>query len=296
MTSRRSGQTAIFATGLAAMVLLQGLLDLGPWGQVLVLAPAVALLGLPHGALDLPMAETLWPFRGARDRAVFFAAYLGLAGAVGLLWWLAPTVALAAFLGYSALHFSGDWRGDGRLWQVAGGVSAIGAPALFHPAEVAAIFAVLDPTAWADAITHATAAAGLAGAGCAIAAMLSAGRWPPRHPVAELATIWIGAALLPPLLYFVVYFCLLHSLRHLTATLDALPDRRRARRGAAGIMAVSLAGAGVTMALLTRGAGGDVAASLTQLVFMGLAALTVPHMILVDRFAGRRVAFDPSAE
>jgi Brp/Blh family beta-carotene 15,15'-monooxygenase len=279
----------VFLAGLGAMTLVQAGLALGQWGQLMILAPAVALLGLPHGALDLPMAETLWPLRGWRQKAVFFAGYLGLAAAVGLLWWMAPGVGLAAFLAYSAFHFSGDWQQDGPPWRVAGGLSAIGAPVVFHLPEVTAIFAALGAAAWAPAIAQGAALAGLAGAVCAVFLVASQ---PRRGPVLEIAAIWIGAAWLPPLLAFVVYFCLLHSLRHLTATLAALPDRRRAWRDAAGIIGVSVLAAGLGLAVLVAGAGGEVEASLLQVVFIGLAALTVPHMVLVDRFTQQTTAAD----
>ena len=49
--------------------------------QLLLLAPLVAILGLPHGALDLPMAEMLWPLDGWRGKLTFVTLYLGLSRA-----------------------------------------------------------------------------------------------------------------------------------------------------------------------------------------------------------------------
>jgi Brp/Blh family beta-carotene 15,15'-monooxygenase len=287
MRLTRPAQTAIFCAGLLLAVVMNAIIAPGLWAQALILAPAVALLGLPHGALDLPMAQALWPLDGFADRALFFGAYLALAGGVGALWLLAPGVGLAAFLAYSALHFSGDWAADGRWLRVAGGLSAIGAPVLLHTAEAAGIFSALAPTGAAPPIAHAAAVAGLCGGALALLAPL----WGAARPRAllEIAAIWIGAALLPPLLYFVAYFCLLHSLRHLVETLNALPDRRRATRNAGGIMALSLLGASLALAALLTGGGLDVETSLMRVVFIGLAALTVPHMLLVERFE-RRVA------
>lgn len=285
MHRHRPFQTALFIAGLLALIAVQTGLSLGLREQILILAPAVALLGLPHGALDLPMAETIWPLRGWRARALFFAAYLSLAGCVGLMWWIAPAVALSAFLAYSAVHFSADWQEDGTLWQVSGGLSAVGAPALFHGADVTDLFAALGPVASAGAIAQGTALAGIVGAGCALAALVSLRNGRDRAPVLEVGAIWLGAAFLPPLLYFAAYFCLLHSPRHLTGTLAVLPDRGRALRGAAAIMVVSLGGAALGLGLLIFASAGDATTSLLQVVFIGLAALTVPHMLLVERFS-----------
>ena len=282
MMPARAAQTGIFLAGLALVAALDRALAPGLWGQALILAPAVALLGLPHGALDLPVAESLWPLSTRADRARFVAVYLGLVAGVALLWWLAPGPALAIFLGYSALHFAGDWEGDGHLAQAAGGVSAIGAPALVHTGDVAAIFAHLAPSA-AETVAQALAASGVAGGALVLLCLLSASRGRRSH-LAELAGIWAGAVLLPPLLYFVAYFCLLHSVRHFTQTLAALPDRRRAWRMAGLVSAAAGAGAGAAFTALQWTGSVAPETSLLQALFIGLAALTVPHMLLVDRF------------
>ncbi len=282
MSLTRPMQTCVFLSGLVLFVAIDGIAEPELYGQVLILAPAVALLGLPHGALDLPMAEVVWPLDTWQRSLLFFAGYLGLAGGVAGLWFLAPALGLALFLAYSALHFSGDWAADGLAMRIAGGASAIGAPAIFHTAEVAEIFALLGPATAARPIADAAALLGLSCALIAVAAVLR-GRWRPRA-LLELTGIWIGAALLPPLLYFIAYFCLLHSLRHLIETLDAVPDRLRAIRVGGLAMALTLVGSTAALTALVAPSGGDLEASILRVVFIGLAALTIPHMLLVERF------------
>ncbi len=286
MTRARAVQTGIFLAGLALVAALDRALAPGLWGQALLLAPAVAVLGLPHGALDLPVAETLWPLATRADRLRFFAAYLALAAGVALLWWLAPGPALVAFLAYSALHFAGDWEGDCSLAQAAGGVSAIGAPALMHTEEVSTIFARLAPDA-GEVVAQGLAVCGVAG-GVFVLFCLATAHRRRLSTATEHAGIWIGAVLLPPLLYFVAYFCLLHSVRHLMQTLAALPDRSRAARMAGTVTAVTFAGAGTAYWALREAASVAADAALLQAVFIGLAALTVPHMLLVERFRKSR--------
>jgi Brp/Blh family beta-carotene 15,15'-monooxygenase len=282
MTRAGGAQTGIFLAGLALVAVLDRALAPGLWGQALILAPAVAVLGLPHGALDLPVAEVLWPLSTRADRARFLAAYLGLSAGVALLWWLAPGPALVTFLAYSALHFAGDWEGDGHLAQAAGGLSAIGAPAVTHTDIVTAIFALLAPSA-ADPVVQGLAACGLAGGVLVLLCFLDDPRR--RLPSAtEHAGIWAGAALLPPLLYFVVYFCLLHSVRHFMHTLAALPDPFRAGRMAGAVTLVTFASAAAAYWALREAASVAADTAILQAVFIGLAALTVPHMLLVDRF------------
>ncbi|MEI4231891.1 Brp/Blh family beta-carotene 15,15'-dioxygenase [Roseovarius sp. D22-M7] len=286
MTRAPEWQTAVF--GVCAMVaaLLQLSLQPGIATQLLLLAPLIAIFGLPHGALDLPMAETLWPLDGCRGKLRFMAIYLGLVACVIGLWIVLPGAALVAFLAYSALHFSDDWSHAASPLRWTGGLATIGAPALLHHAEVTTLFAYLVPAGAASwAAAAAAIAGGVAGVGFVVTVLF---RPQTRERAAlEQAILWGLAALLPPLVYFTVYFCGLHSIRHFDATIRSVPRARRALVTAAGLSAaVTLTGA----LLLYARSGSD---SLTaegggmQVIFIGLAALTVPHMLLVDRFKRR---------
>lgn len=84
---------------------------------------------------------------------------------------------------------------------------------------------------------------------------------------------------LDPLLYFTVYFCLLHSPRHLfeTARSIGLSSLVSIARAAAPIVIATLVLAAVLWRLLP---GASLDAQLLQIVFIGLACLTIPHMLL----------------
>ena len=276
-------QTALFAMAGLGMAVLYTVIQPGLPAQVFMLAPLVAVLGLPHGALDLPIAETLLPLTGWRRKAVFVAVYLGVAGGVIAVWLVAPGAALAMFLGYSALHFSEDWTHAWPLLRWSGGAATIGAPALLHHCEVEAIFAVLAPQIIAALVADAAALFGvLALTGLVPSCLLS--RQARGSAALEQVLLWIIAAVLPPLMYFVVYFCALHSVRHFTATMRVITDGRRAMA-----VAVTLSAMVTLTALFVLLYGSiaqvvDLTDQTIRIVFIGLAALTVPHMILVDRF------------
>jgi Brp/Blh family beta-carotene 15,15'-monooxygenase len=98
----------------------------------------------------------------------------------------------------------------------------------------------------------------------------------------EMAAVAILAIFAPPLVAFTVFFCGMHSARHILRTIDysGQSSPRMLLAACLGPMAgvALMAGAAV---LWLRNV--PIEARLIQLVFVGLAALTVPHMGLVER-------------
>lgn len=287
MTPARTWQTAIFVLAAIGVSLVWLIFRPGVEAQAILLAPMVCILGLPHGALDLAIAERLWPLDTMHRKQIFLALYLGIAAAVGLVWLVLPSVGLTAFLLYSAWHFSGDWVDDRRIMQATGGISAVAAPVVFHQAEVATLFAYLAPVEEARIIASATASLGMITLAILIRASLARSANRTRAAV-EQSAIWILAAILPPLLYFICYFCFLHSIRHFDTAMGQVRDQKRALKSALLLSLVTLLGA-AGLAFILMQADQSRLSLLIQLVFVGLAALTVPHMVLVDRLRAVRI-------
>ena len=109
-------------------------------------------------------------------------------------------------------------------------------------------------------------------------------------PAAALETISVAAALtlMPPILGFTLYFCLMHSARHVLRTKHfAQASWQRLIRIAAGPMIGTLVlGYWGWQELADSG----LTATIVQTVFVGLAALTVPHMALVERVRWQETA------
>lgn len=273
---------ALSRLSLLAAILAAPLLTPLPLGaQLVVLGAGVAILGLPHGALDHWLGrDLLAPCFGLAWPAVFAALYLGLSGAVLAAWLAAPGAALVGFLLLSVLHFGiGDAENQppSTAEVLARGGLVVALPMLVHPAETAALFGWLTGDA--------------ANAGAAVAAV----RWPvavlwagtvaatfairpARGMVIELVLLTATFALLPPLLAFAVYFCALHSPRHF-ADLAASRGEPLARILVAAVpLTVATLLLAAVGAWLLRAEPPEVAA--LQVVFWGLSALTVPHMLL----------------
>lgn len=291
---RRWATAALAAAAIAGAALPAPPLSAQLWA----LAAGVAA-GLPHGALDVPAAAARLRGRFGRGWPLpFLGFYLGLATLVLAAWTAEPRIALGLFLCVSALHFGlGDAEGRGALRPVAAaahGGTPLVVPALAHPEQVAAIFEQLAPGGGSLAALLAGPAA-VAWTG-AIAVLIVGGRpWAhtaARGPLIELAAVIAVFALLPPLLAFALYFGLLHAPRASLAEAAAAggpPGRalRRLAHAAVPASLVALAGAAAAF-LLLRGPLGAPSAALS-VIFVGLAALTVPHMALgaALRWAGR---------
>ena len=250
--------------------------------QLVLLSPIILLLGVPHGALDLVFVQQLAGVRSAAGWFLFTIGYLVAAASVVVLWWFEPGFFLAAFLLMSVLHFSGDPEGETpALFRMLYGGAVIFCPMTLHAAEVSQLFASLAGTPAAQAIVAALQwAAWPWVAAIGLAAIVSAKR-ELAHSI-ELVSITALLTLAPPLIGFTLFFCGMHSARHVLRTRDYCSPGtlRHLLRIAGWPMMVTVAGVVIAWWLSD---GKPLDTRLVQILFVGLAALTVPHMIIVER-------------
>lgn len=250
----------------------------------------VVLIGLPHGAFDGAIAACLGQANQPVAMIRFIILYLGLAGLIVGLWLVFPVASLIGFLGISIVHFGlGDARaGTGWLRYVQavahGGVVVVGI-SQSHRLEVDVIFGYLiggDAASVWMAIDVVSVMIALALAIYAWQAFWDA-RW--RSGFLEASLLILLFAAVPPLVGFALYFCCVHSARHLWSVWNAVRQEFPRHMLSIGAMAFTFVswGAGAT-AFWWCASFMIVESALLRVVFIGLAALTVPHMILVDGF------------
>ena len=274
----------VFVLAATALLALAPVLaGLDERARVALFAFAVLLLGLPHGALDVPVSRALGVWRDGWGFARFVVIYVAVAAGALLLWLAAPAAGFAALLALSAWHFRHDWAGP---VGTVGALGVIGWPALWHERETAAIFALLAGPEAGAALAEALAWVGaLALAALVLTAFLAWRCREDRGEVLEVALLALLAAALHPLLFFAAYFCALHAPRHTQHTLASYgPAVRREALGAAGC-ALLAAGAIVVAAIAAThwSLWRDLPEAFVAAVFAGLLCLTVPHVFLVER-------------
>ncbi len=253
---------------------------------------AVVFIGLPHGAMDGALAVHFGWMKRPLFASTFLITYVGLAAVVVFLWSINPVVSFVAFLAISVYHFG---RGDSTSTQtgrevvesLARGGLVIGGISHFHPAEADAVFSALVGSTttgvwlFLDAVVALTAV-------CLVESMLFKQRGERSRFLIEMSFLTVVFITLPPLAGFAVYFCLVHSMRHFSAMRGVLQ---------ATVSTLRITQTTVVFSLLTwafgllvfaqRTASVGVEPALLQVVFIGLAALTVPHMLLIDGWLNR---------
>ncbi len=255
---------------------------LGSEFELIILAVLIVLLGVPHGALDTIFAYRLYGIRTVNAWLGFICLYVALAGLVVGVWLLAPVLFLIGFILISVAHFSGDLAA-GTAWisRIVYGGAIVVLPALLHSQETSQLFAFLidAPTvksimpwlqflAWPWIIV------------LVLAAIFEGG----RHWLTGLEILAVGALSLfsPPLIAFTVFFCAMHSARHILRT--------TIYAGGSSVLYLLAASAAPMIAVILAAVfawrflgNTPVDARIIQIVFVGLAALTVPHMALVEQ-------------
>ena len=283
MTNGLRLQGRIFCmVSLALVVTLLAGFRTTPEHELLAVGALVLLLGVPHGSLDVVVARRLLGLTGIGAWALFSLLYLCLAALVVGLWWIAPTVFLCAFLGFSALHFGAD-PAAGVSWptRVLYGGAVIVLPALWHSAELQRLLGLV---AGPDSAAFVVPALRILAIPWLCATVLAGWQEARTSPLAaaELAALAAVSLAAPPLVAFTVYFCAMHSPRHILRT---LPSRHAADARRALAMALWPTVAVFAMAVVAGllASGMPLETRVLQLSFVGLAALTLPHMALLEQ-------------
>ena len=266
---------------LAVAVLLVVCAQLGQTYSSVIDLCFIIVLGLPHGALDTEIARPSMRRRFGRWWfPVFAVPYLGFATAMLVSWQVFPLTTLAAFLAMSAWHF-GEVK-DLTPCEILGrGGAPIALPVLFHPAATAQLLSGIAQTglpacpAWLIAASHAW----IFLAGISLYNAASTRDLPAR--ALELAVFVALYAWLSPLTALAIYFVCLHSPAHMRELIAG----RHALRVTSMRSAIGRA-LPVTALTVVIGAGlwplyaGDAQTRLLALTIQGLAALTLPHMLM----------------
>jgi len=235
----------------------------------------VIVLGVPHGSLDVLFASQTYRLIHMTDWFKFIVYYVVAALAVILVWLAVPTIFFIAFLILSAMHFSDDLNQDDfKILKLSYGTAIITCTSLFFSTELIDLYARIIQIEAATKIVKATQLISIP-ALLIIVAHLFNKKINVRTKLELLFTCAIFL-LLNPLLAFGIYFCGMHSARHLIRSRIFLASFSRQTFLSALIfptIAVIMAG----LLIWWAGPQKPLEIEVIRIIFVGLAALTVPH-------------------
>ncbi|MBC7757042.1 MAG: Brp/Blh family beta-carotene 15,15'-dioxygenase [Bdellovibrio sp.] len=250
--------------------------------NLVFLALLIILFGMPHGALDTLFAKELFNLGQLKKWPKFIFYYLMVSLVIVTFWLIAPTLFLLCFLMISIAHFADDLvAGTPKLSRTLYGGIIIFLPAILHANDLARLYAYLVDIEQAKRIvtvSHYIAFLWLAGL-LVVLYQLS------RSNIVsclEISGIIMLAIFTPPLVAFTVYFCAMHSLRHLLRSLNFLTYTSKITVFTALIIPTLMVVV-VMYIIWINSTPLLLDANLIKLVFVTLAALTVPHMMLLEK-------------
>lgn len=250
---------------------------------------AIVFFGLPHGAFDGAVALSLGFGKTPILMLAFVFLYLLIAVSVVFFWINFPEISLISFLIFSAFHFGmGDSQDSNKIDRAKqilthGGLVVVGI-SVFHHDETNMIFSYLTDgqtfLVWQFIEIYKFILFPV------ILLYFIETFYSPvlRIRFLELVLLGIVFYLLPPLVGFSIYFCGIHSIRHINYTWLKLRSKKYTIQTII-YLAITFTITSWLLGVLLfwqLPTANFIDAALLKTVFIGLAALTVPHMLLVD--------------
>ena len=253
----------------------------------------VASIGISHGAMDNMKGAQLLKIFNMKSMLTFYAGYSAISVLVICIWLLSSTFLLFLFLLVASYHFGKE---DSEfLFQskkffldilfFLKGLVIISAPLLFHYTDTINIFNTIgmntDLFIFRD--YSFIISCFFISIISSIAIVLIARNLYASILIIDLFAILILNYFLHPLFAFTLYFCFLHSVRHsITLMQDLDKDLSKSIkifiRKSLPLTIVTASIFVVAFAFLMSEY--DINSSINKVIFVGLAALTFPHIIL----------------
>ena len=248
----------------------------------------IIFMGIPHGALDGAISVTLGFTKSFYLQVRFIITYLLVATLIVVLWYFLPVFSLILFLIVSIFHFGcGDlnWKNN-NLYYICGyahgGLVVLGI-IFFNKGEINHLFSILSGTQL-YLLWQFLYVALLIWFTSLILILFNYKKIIfSKNYTKLLILIFLGISLLPPLQAFAIYFCFIHSTHHIKRIIPTLlnfMEKKKILYLMIIFSVLSWLGGGIAYYILLN--LNSYTDTIIKVTFIGLAALTFPHMILVD--------------
>ena len=268
------------------------------------LTPIICLLliltiGVSHGSLDHTKGKKLLQILNIKGMYIFYLLYTLISISIIILWIFAPSTSLIIFLVVASFHFGKEDAqflidDNGLLNQLLfflKGMLIILAPIFFHFDETIAIFKYLliDNEVFYLTLEF-VEANNILYIGILLSTLSSIYLFLKDFEIRKITifldffSILILNYFLSPLVAFTIYFCFLHSIRHSISLVYEI-DETNFKNGLKIFIKRALPLTILTAILCAIGLyllnnSYDLDNSILKMIFIGLASLTFPHILL----------------
>ena len=255
----------------------------------------IATIGVSHGSLDNYKGKKLLKFYKLKNSIIFYLSYIFVAIFIIFIWKFLPSFTLLAFLLIAAYHF-GKEDGFNSLSKIklselkivyyfSRGAIIIISPLVFHPNETIEIFTVISSDLFVNSILFLKkyyffeAMLGLVLLSC----FFITGKQYTAF-IFEIPSILAINYFFTPFFAFTIYFCFLHSIRHIISLSHEL-NRANIKKGFNMFVNKALPLSLTTAILFILSLFflldlNQLNEAIFKVIFIGLASLTFPHILL----------------
>lgn len=268
------------------------------------ISPLICLLliltiGVSHGSLDHVKGKKLFNILNIKKISIFYFSYILIAISVIIIWTIMPSISLIIFLIVASFHFGkedtqfliNENSYFNQLLFFFKGLLIVLTPMFFHFNETVAIFKFLLVN---NEIFYSTLSFiennKILPIGIILSTLSSIYLSLNEFDIKKLTiffdyfSIIILNYYLSPLIAFTIYFCFLHSIRH-SITLIYEIDKNDLNNGLKVFVKKSLPLTALTaifclIGLYLLNNSYNLNSSIFKIIFIGLASLTFPHILL----------------
>ena len=249
----------------------------------------ISVIGISHGALDHIKGFNLMKIYKVQNKFLFFPIYVIISLLIIILWMLVPLITLLSFLVVASYHFGkedcsvGNFikiRFENLMYFLKGSLVII-APLAFHTNETLKIFQILNVNIISpnENFLYGLILISLIANIMIIYKSNNSGFF-----LADWLTVLSLNIFLSPLVAFTIYFCFLHSVRHSLSLIYEI-DRNEFKEGLNKFIKKAIPLTLITAILFILSIYilknyyvlDD---AILKVIFIGLASLTFPHILL----------------
>ena len=252
----------------------------------------IATIGVSHGSLDNYKGKKLLKFYSLKNSIIFYLSYILVALLIILLWKVLPTATLFIFLVTAAYHFGKEDSLEKvkksnfkLLYYFSRGSVIIFAPLAFHTNETIEIFRIISSAAFTDYLFNLEKyyffklMLGIV----ILTSYLISGRESASFYF-EIPSILAINYFFTPFFAFTIYFCFLHSVRHIVSLSSEL-NKENIKKGLNMFFNKALPLSLITAILFIIALYflldlNQLNEAIFKVIFIGLASLTFPHILL----------------